>query len=82
MKSLMDHIDHKKGPGHDNTPQKLIKEASDEFTLPVTPVINESIRLGHSPDGLELAELAPLFKIADCLSEVNKQRVLMHRHQG
>ena len=58
----MNHIDHKKEPGYDNIPPKLIKEASDELTVPITSLINESIRLGHFPDGLKMAELAPLFK--------------------
>ena len=58
----MDHIDHKKGPGYDNIPPKLIKDASDEFTMPIKSLINESIRLGHFPDGLKMSELVPLFK--------------------
>ena len=33
----MDHIDHNKGPGYDNIPPKLIKEASGEFIVPITP---------------------------------------------
>ena len=73
VKSLMDHIDHIKGP--DNIPQKRIKEASDEFTVPITSLINESVRLGRFSDGLKMAELAPLFKISDGLSEGNYRPV-------
>ena len=75
VKSLMNRIDHKKGPGYDNIPPKLVKEASDEFTVPITSLINESLRLGHFPDGLKMAELAPLFKSSDCLSEGNYRPV-------
>ena len=75
VKSLMNRIDHRKGPGYDNIPPKLVKEASDEFTVPITSLINESIRLGHFPDGLKMAELAPLFKSSDCLSEGNYRPV-------
>ena len=71
MKSLVDHIDHKKGPGYDNIPPKLIKDASGEITVPITSLINESIRLGNFPDGLKMAEVAQLFKSSDCLSEGN-----------
>ena len=59
----MDHIDHKMGPGYDNTPPKLIKEPSDEFTVPIASLINESIRLGHFPDGFKITELAPYSKV-------------------
>ena len=38
------------------------------FTVPVTSLINESIRLGHFPDYLKMA---PLSKSSDCLSNGN-----------
>ena len=47
VKSLRDHTDHEKWSGYDYNAPKLIKEASDEFTLSVTFLINKSIKLGH-----------------------------------
>ena len=75
VKSLMDHIDHKNGPGYDNIPPQLIKKASHEFTVSITSLINESITLGHFPDGLKMAELAPLFRSSDSLSGCNYRRI-------
>ena len=63
VESLMGHIDHKKGPGYDNIPPKLIKEASVEFTVPITSLINESIRLDHFPDGLKWPNLHRYSKV-------------------
>ena len=75
VKKLIENLDAKKGPGYDTLPPKLIKAASAEFTRPLTSLINQSVKLCHFPDGLKMAELAPLYKSSDSLYTGNYRPV-------
>ena len=67
VKKLIENLNPKKGPGYDMLPPKLIKAASAEFTKPLTSLVNQSVKSCHFPEGLKLAELAPLYKSCDSL---------------
>ena len=75
IKSILDNIDSTKGPGYDAIPPKLIKEAANELTFPITLLVNESLRRRHFPHGLKMAELTPLFKTSDSLIAGNYRPV-------
>ena len=67
VKKLIENLNPKKRPGYDMLPPKLIKAASAEFTKPLTSHVYQSVKSCHFPEGLKLAELAPLYKSCDNL---------------
>ena len=75
VKKLIENLNPKKGPGYDMLPPKLIKAASAEFTKPLTSLVNQSVKSCHFPEGLKLAELAPLYKSCDSLHTGNYRPV-------
>ena len=79
IKSILDNIDSTKGPGYDAISPKLIKEAANELTFPITLLINKSMRRRHFPHGLKMAELTPLFKTSDSLIVGNYRPYVYHK---
>jgi hypothetical protein len=72
---LIKSMDHRKATGYDNIPPKLLKVAPHEFALPVTSLINNSIKRSCFPSGLKCSEIAPLFKASDNLLKENYRPV-------
>ena len=62
IRIILDNIDSTKGPGYDAIPPKLIEEAANELTFPITLIVKESMRRRHFPHSLKMAELTPLFE--------------------
>ena len=52
-------------PGWDNFQSNVIKDTSDLLLLPLTHLLNLSIRQGVFPDELKIAKVIPIFKSGD-----------------
>ena len=68
---LLKNLNPKKATGCDNVPAKLLKLAAKEFSMPVTNLINSSIRTSIFPGQLKRAEVSPLYKSKDDLNRQN-----------
>ena len=55
-------LNHKKSPGPDNIPAKLIKECATQFSTPLTLLYNKSIMLAKYPGQWKLARVTALYK--------------------
>ena len=75
VRMLLKGLNPKKSPGYDHVPPKLLNIAAEEMSIPLTPLINSSIRTASFPDQLKLAELSPLFKNNDSLLTGNYRPV-------
>ena len=75
VRTLLKGLNPKKSPGYDNVPPKLLTIAAEEMSIPLTPLINGSIKTASFPDQLKLAELSPLFKNSDSLLTGNYRPV-------
>ena len=75
VRTLLKGLNPKKSPGYDHVPPKLLNIAAEEMSIPLTPLINSSIRTASFPDQLKLAELSPLFKNNDSLLTGNYRQV-------
>ena len=75
IRMLLKGLNPKKSPGNDHVPPKLLNIAAEEMSIPLTPLINSSIRTASFPDQLKLAELSPLFKNNDSLLTGNYRPV-------
>ena len=75
VRTLLKGLNPKKSPGYDHVPPKLLTIAAEEMSIPLTPLINGSIKTASFPDQLKLAELSPLFKNSDSLLTGNYRPV-------
>ena len=48
--------------GHDGIPCKVLKSISSIISVPISVVINDSIRIGEFPDELKVSKIVPVFK--------------------
>ena len=55
-------LNHKKAPGPDSIPAKLIKECATQFSTPLTLLYNKSIMLAKYPGQWKLARVTALYK--------------------
>ena len=75
VRTLLKGLNHTKSPGYDHVPPKLLNITAEEMSIPLTPLINGSIKTASFPDQLKLAELSPLFKNSDSLLTGNYRPV-------
>ena len=75
VRTLLKELNPKKSPGYDHVPQKLLNIAAQEMSIPLTPLINGSIKTTSFPDQLKLAELSSLLKNSDSLLTGNYRPV-------
>ncbi len=59
------HINPTKASGPDLISPRLIYEAKDELSLPLSTFFSSLIRSSHFPSAWKLANVAPIFKKAD-----------------
>lgn len=48
--------------GHDDIPPVVLKNAADEIAVPLTHIVNLTLKTGIFPDALKKAKVIPLFK--------------------
>ena len=72
---ILRNIDSNKATGYDNVPPKLIKVAANELAHPISNLINKSINASCFPSQLKRAEVSPLYKGQDNLTEGNYRPV-------
>ena len=75
LRTVLKGLNPKKSLGYDHVPPKLLNIATEEISIPLTPLINSSIRTTSFPDQLKLAELSPLFRNNDNLLTGNYRSV-------
>ena len=69
-------LDCKKSTGYDNVPPKLVKLGAMQLCIPVTSLINRSIKsYCIFPDLLKGAEVTPIFKKGDIKNKKNYRPV-------
>lgn len=64
-------LDARKGPGPDDIPPKFLKECSEELSLPLCILFNESITSGIFPNRWKIATITPIYKSGDSTSCTN-----------
>jgi hypothetical protein len=65
VKQYIENLDSTKSTGLDGISAKILKSCGDSIVIPITSMINNSIRLGIFPDKLKEARVIPLFKSSD-----------------
>ena len=55
-------IKPKKAAGLDNIPPRLLRDAANEISQPLTHIINKSLQSGFFPSEWKIAKITPLFK--------------------
>ena len=65
VKQYIENLDTRKATGLDGIGAKILKQCGDFIVLPITSIINNSIRTGIFPDKLKEAKVIPLYKRAD-----------------
>ena len=68
-------LDCKKSTGYDNVPPKLVKLGAMQLCIPVTSLINRSIKSCLFPDLLKRAEVTPIYKKGDIMNKKNYRPV-------
>jgi hypothetical protein len=62
VSQILDNLNAKKSAGLDGIGPRILKACSDVITIPLTAIINNSLRTGIVPDSLKLARVVPLHK--------------------
>jgi hypothetical protein len=73
IKKFIDGMESKKSSSFDEISNHLLKELKMELLLPITNIINLSIKQGIFPETLKIAKIVPLFKSGE-KNEANNYR--------
>ena len=69
--ALLQKIDPSKAVGLDNLGGKFLKDGATELSLPLTQLINFSIKSSVFPEQCKIAKLKPLYKKGSALVPKN-----------
>ena len=71
MSRLIQKLLNKKSSGYDKINNILLKKISDGILLPLTEVMNKSLKEGIFPEKMKHADVFPLYKSKDRLEKNN-----------
>ena len=67
IKNIVDILKARSSKGYDDISSRVVKDAIDEISTPLTTFFNKSLLNGIFPDKLKIAKLIPIFKSVDIL---------------